>query len=235
MTRRSVFADKLREFAFVWGDDDVFRHAGQWRARFPRVFQRSSDAATLVRSPLYLEIGCNNADFLARVAMKHPQIDFVGVDWKARPLYLGAQHIAEQSLANIALLRARAQELDRVFAPGELDEIWLFHPDPFDSDKDRPMRLMSPSFLHAVSRVLRPGGRFVLKTDHREYFEATRTLLAAVEERFVTEVESADLWTDAAAQRHAAGLALSGETTLFEQRFIRRHQPIHFISVQARA
>lgn len=245
MIRRSVFADKLSEFPFVFGDEGVTSQRGRWRdyfaTRTDNRVEEGSDrspqtSSSFIPDPssLLLEIGCYNAAFLARIAASHPNKNFIGLDWKARPLYLGAQGIAEQKLSNLALLRARAQELTTIFADGELDQIWLFHPDPFDNDRERPMRLMSQTFLLNVHRLLRAGGQFILKTDHLEYFETAIGLIQTDElsAHFHTELLSRDLWNDAAALTATRSFAFSGEKTFFETRFLRRKQPIYYLQIK---
>lgn len=252
MKRRSVFADKLTEFeSFVLGDAAVTTQRGRWHQYFrsrragPAPLAgdvgaggtRNEDGEAGSSSnlhPLLLEIGCFDARFLAHIAVRHPDRNFIGLDWKARPLYLGAREIVKQDLRNLALLRGRAQDLASIFADGELDEVWLLHPEPCDREKERANRLMSEPFLMNVHRLLRRGGRLILKTDHREYFDSTLGLLREPSHagQFVVEVESSDFWNDPAAQCTTADLCLSGERTFYEARFIRRKLPICYLQIR---
>jgi tRNA (guanine-N7-)-methyltransferase len=259
MKRRSVFADKLKEFeSFAFGDESTTSHRGNWRSHFRerkdnspplaggvggggerkdeglRIKDESISSFIPHPSSLLLEIGCYDAQFLARIAAKHPNTNFIGLDWKARPLYLGAQQIADQQLSNLSLLRARAQDLTAIFADGELDEIWLLHPEPCDRENERANRLMSEPFLFDVHRLLSRGGRLVLKTDHREYFESTLALSRspAIAKRFAIEFDSSDFWNDADLQRATPHLRLAGERTFYESRFVRKKQPIYFVTMR---
>src|SRR3954466_14034596 len=94
--RRSVFAGKLRDYAdFAFDDDAAFAHRGRW-ADF---FRERIGAAFGGR--VTFEIGCADADFLARVAAKHPDTAFVGLDWKYRTLHDGAARAADLGLRNV--------------------------------------------------------------------------------------------------------------------------------------
>lgn len=164
--RRSVFADRLSEHAaFAAGDDAVFARRGRWadyfRERIGEIFG----------GQIVLEIGCFDGDLLCRMAAKHPAMAFIGLDWKAKSIFDAAERVAAQGLRNVALLRCRGQEIGRIFAPGELDEILLFHPDPCATPAERQNRLFSPPFLIAAHDVLRDAtSTLTLKTDHPGYY-----------------------------------------------------------------
>src|SRR5689334_20200349 len=106
------------------GGHRIYLRRGQWRRHFE---QRVREA---FNGKVILEVGCADAAFLSDVAAKHPTAAFVGLDWKFKSLLTGAQRIATADLKNVALLRGRAQDLLKIFAPGEVDEIWVFHPEP---------------------------------------------------------------------------------------------------------
>jgi len=44
-------------------------------------------------------------------------------------------------------------------------------PDPWPKLRHNRRRLLQGEFLHAVRRVLVPGGEFLFMTDHEEYFQ----------------------------------------------------------------
>ena len=159
--RRSAFADRLLEFPdFVFSDGREFLHRGRWREFFAARIGDSSDGRVI------FEIGCNDAGLLAAVAAKYPTTAFIGIDWKARALHAAAERVAAAELRNVALLHGRAQDIRRLFADGELDEVWVFHPEPLDNPRELPNRLIAEPFLIDVHHTLRDGGPLVLKTDH---------------------------------------------------------------------
>ena len=122
---RSAYANKLRDFPdFTFPDGDAFIRRGQWRSFFQERIGPTFD------NRIILELGCADASLLTTVAAKHPTTAFIGLDWKCKPLYDGATRITTLNLSNIALLRSRAQDILEIFGEREVDEIWLFHPDP---------------------------------------------------------------------------------------------------------
>jgi tRNA (guanine-N7-)-methyltransferase len=47
--------------------------------------------------------------------------------------------------------------LDRFFAEGEVEEIWIVHPDPRPKGADARRRLTHPRFLAMYEQILIPG------------------------------------------------------------------------------
>ena len=170
---RTELAGRLRAFhGMVFVDDEAHLHRGRWRDLFRgRLGDRFGGR-------IIFEIGCSDADFLARIAMKHPQVGFIGLDWKYKSLHAGAERIVQSGLSNVILLRGRAQDIGAIFAAGELDEVWLFHPDPCDKPRELRNRLISERFLLDVHPVLKPASsRLCLKTDHVGYYQWVLALL----------------------------------------------------------
>jgi tRNA G46 methylase TrmB len=177
--RRNAYADRLNdEFGdFAFGDDAVFARPGRWREFFhERIGRGFADRVVF-------EIGCADASLLARVAAKYSATAFVGLDWKPRTIYDAAARVAASRLHNVALLRGRAQDVRQIFGDGELDEVWLFHPDPCDKPDELRNRLLSEPFLLDVHAVMRRGASaaLCLKTDHPGYYQWTLSLLGMPE------------------------------------------------------
>jgi tRNA G46 methylase TrmB len=166
-TRRSIYADKLRDFPeFAFGDDAALQHRGTWRDFFRRRIGPTFNGRVV------FEVGCADAAFLGRIATKYPGTGFVGLDWKCKALYDAARRVASLDVRNIGLLRGRGQDVAKFFGDNELDEVWVFHPDPCDRDVELKNRLIAEPFLTDVHRVLRDEDSVVaLKTDHPGYYQ----------------------------------------------------------------
>lgn len=63
----------------------------------------------------------------------------------------------EKSLNNAGFLRTIIHHLDRFFAPGEVEEIWIVHPDPRPKKADARRRLTHPRFLSLYEKILIVG------------------------------------------------------------------------------
>lgn len=121
--------------------------------------------------PLILELACGKGDYTIALANDHPDQNFMGLDIKGARIWRGARTAIEANMSNVAFLRTRIEFIDRFFAPGEVDEIWITFPDPFIKKPTR--RLTSPSFLDRYRTFLKPGGIVHLKTDSWLLYEYT--------------------------------------------------------------
>ena len=229
--RRSVFADRLLEFPdFVFSDGRETAHRGRWHDFFG-VRTGASFGGRII-----FEIGCNAATLLVSVAAAHPATAFVGIDWKCRALHTAAVGVAATGVRNVALLHGRGQDVRRYFADGELDEVWVFHPDPCDKPQELPNRLIAEPFLLDVHAVLRPTAESVLivKTDHRAYYESSLALAGrdVIQRHYALSANSADFWKDDAILRHVARRAFAGHVTPYEERFRKKRKPIYYLELR---
>jgi tRNA G46 methylase TrmB len=227
--RRSVYADKLLAFPeFVFSDGGQLSRRDAWDAFFAARLGPTFDGRVI------FEVGCNDAALLARVAARHPTTAFIGVDWKCRALHTAAERVSAEGLRNIALLHGRAQDVQRIFAEREIDEVWIFHPEPCDKPRELANRLISEPFLSGVHGVLRDGGSLVLKTDHLAYYQGSLDDGQALADQFDLVASSADFWNDAPLQRAIAGRGFAGESSAFEDRYRRKHRPIYYLEWRKR-
>jgi tRNA (guanine-N7-)-methyltransferase len=127
------------------------------------------------QNPIVLELACGKGDYTIALGRLHPEYNFIGVDIKGARIWRGARTALETNLNNVAFLRTRIEFIDRFFAPGEISEIWITFPDPFEGKDSR--RLTSPGFLERYRRLLKPDGLVHLKTDSRLLYEYSLNVL----------------------------------------------------------
>lgn len=125
--------------------------------------------------PIVLELGCGKGDYTIALALRHPEINYIGIDIKGARLWKGAKYATENSLPNVAFLRTRIEFIEAFFGPEEVSEIWLTFSDPQLRGSENS-RLSSPLFLERYRKFLRPGGIIHLKTDSRYLYEYTQAV-----------------------------------------------------------
>lgn len=257
--RQAECVRRLGEFpqqAFLDADAAALR--GRWRDHFiPRI-------GPLFDGRLVVEIGCADGSLLTRVAAKHPRTGFVGLDWKYGDILRAAERVDAAGLTNVALVRGRAQAIRSLFADGEADEIWVFHPDPCATPTERPNRLIAEPFLLNAAAVLRGAGSTLsLKTDHAGYYQSTLALLGQPAPDWSTLVPrvrlrdledpsklpapsdvvaramevvftATDFTGDRDARARVETRAFAGEQTTYEAKFAAKRRPIFFIELRRR-
>ena len=102
-------------------------------------------------NPIVLELGCGRGEYTVALARRFPQKNFIGVDIKGARMWTGATDALESGLTNVGFLRTNIEIIDRLFAAGEVSEIWLTFPDP--GYRSFPSRRSSCSCW----RLQRPG------------------------------------------------------------------------------
>lgn len=129
-------------------------------------------------APLHLEIGCGNGFFLSGLAERHPEINFLGIEIRYKRTVLTAKKLDGVGVSNARILRYHAAFLDDILPPGSLDAVYVNHPDPWPKERHEKNRLISRWFLEDLCSLLRPGGVFRLKSDHRPNVDRVAQLLS---------------------------------------------------------
>jgi tRNA (guanine-N7-)-methyltransferase len=122
-------------------------------------------------NPIVLELGCGKGEYAVGLAKKYPDRNFIGVDIKGSRMYVGAKECLDQGIENVAFLRTKVDFIDRLFAEGEVDEIWLTFSDPQPNKPNK--RLTSKIFVDRYRKILKERGKVHLKTDSDVLFEST--------------------------------------------------------------
>ena len=132
-----------------------------------------------------LEIGFGRGEFLLAMAERSPEVDFVGIEISFKRTLKMARKVARAKLANVRLLEANAQIVfGQLFRPRSLSEIWLNFSDPWPKARHAHRRVIQPSFVAAVARVLDTGGILHVATDDVRYAHQIGEVLAAEEALF---------------------------------------------------
>ena len=129
--------------------------------------------------PFELEIGCGKGGFLLARARARPDVRLLGIEWANKFFKFAADRMARWGLTNVRVMRTDA----KVFVmnhlpPASVNTLHLYHPDPWPKKRHHKRRLVQDDFVLAVARVLVPGGRWLIQTDHAEYFEHIQSVVS---------------------------------------------------------
>ena len=120
---------------------------------------------------IYIEIGMGKGRFIHTMAKEHPDINFVGIEKYSSVLLRAIQKMEEEELPNLKFIRMDAEDIAKVFGPGEVDRIYLNFSDPWPKDRHAKRRLPSREFLGRYDVILKREGRLEFKTDNRDLFD----------------------------------------------------------------
>ena len=96
-------------------------------------------------NPIYLEIGMGKGKFLIENALKHPNINYIGIERFDSVVAKAIKKIPED-IPNLKIIRMNALDIDKVFS-NEIDLIYLNFSDPWPKKRWSDRRLTSKVFL----------------------------------------------------------------------------------------
>lgn len=145
-------------------------------------------------APRVLDLGCGNGRYLLGSALARPGHDHLGVDLVEPAVAHASRRASERGLSNVRYAWGDALVffMQRIEA-GTVDELHVYHPQPYYEVEEREKRMLTPAFLARAWHVLRPGGQLVLQTDNPYYW---RFLLSVVP-RFFRFAERGAPWPEA--------------------------------------
>lgn len=180
-----------------------------WKGRWQEVFGR--------QAPLHIEIGMGKGQFLTALAAEHPDINYIGIEKFSSVLVRAVQKQNELELPNLRLIRMDADSITDVFAPGEVDRIYLNFSDPWPKERHAKRRLTSVEFLRRYENILAKDGHVEFKTDNQPLFEFS--LEAAEEAGWKLLAVTREL-------HHDTALNKGNIMTEYEERFSAQGNPI---------
>lgn len=139
-------------------DPDRFR--GRWR-------EALMPAAEEVR----VELGCGKGRFTVETARRLPDILFIAIERVADAMVMAMERAVAMELKNVFFVSADAVRVTELFAPGEIDCVYINFCDPWPSNGHAKRRLTHRAFLVRYGQILKSGGRVEFKTDNRPLFD----------------------------------------------------------------
>ncbi|WP_021168147.1 tRNA (guanine-N(7)-)-methyltransferase [Sporomusa ovata DSM 2662] len=122
--------------------------------------------------PLHVELGTGKGRFITGMAKQYQDlVNFTGIEAKEEIVYSAAQKVCEQELTNVQLLVFDVNDILKIFAPGEIEKLYINFCDPWPKNRHAKRRLTHVNFLNKYRTVLKPGGQLWFKTDNRPLFE----------------------------------------------------------------
>lgn len=191
-----------------------FEMRGKWREEF---FKNDN--------PIVLELGCGRGEYTVGLGRMYPDKNFIGVDIKGARMWTGATDSLREGMTNVAFLRTNIEIIDRFFAEGEVDEIWITFPDP--QMKKATKRLTSTWFLRRYASFLKTDGIIHLKTDSNFLYTYTDALVKV--NNLPVEINTRDLYGEAKNCQLSTANCQLEIRTYYEQQWLDRGLNIKYL------
>lgn len=141
-------------------------------------------------NPVELEIGIGKGRFMAAAAQTFPDRNYLGVEYARKYLRMADDRIQKRPINNAFVVNTEAMGFmaDHI-ASATLAAVHLYFPDPWPKKRHNKRRIFTQAFIEEVHRMLVPGGKLLIATDHADYWEwmqdvlKVQTLLEETEDR----------------------------------------------------
>nr|WP_106789287.1 tRNA (guanosine(46)-N7)-methyltransferase TrmB [Massilistercora timonensis] len=195
----------------------VLKDPEQFRGAFRQTVFQNTD-------PLHIEIGMGKGQFLLTLALQNPSVNYIGIERYSSVLLRPVEKLASMQAAgeavpsNLRFICMDAADISQVFAPGEVDRIYLNFSDPWPKARHARRRLTSLEYLARYDEILSPNGQVEFKTDNRALFDFS-----------LEQIEASPVWTLAARTfdlHHDPLLNQGNIMTEYEEKFSSMDHPI---------
>ena len=174
--------------------------------------------------PIHIEVGMGKGRFITELAMKNPNINYIGIEKYSSVLVRALEKLdawnetGKSPVKNLVFIRMNAEEICNVFAQNEVDRIYLNFSDPWPKDRHAKRRLTSKEFFRRYDQFLIPEGRVEFKTDNDDLFAFS------LEEIPLAGWKITEFTHDL---HHDAKMMEGNIMTEYEERFSSMGNPIH--------
>lgn len=122
------------------------------------------------KQPVKVEYCSGNGAWVAEQAQREPDVNWVAVEKRFMRVRKIRSKIDNHALSNLFTVCGEALDATtRYFAPLSVEEVYVNFPDPWPKKRQAKYRLIQTPFVQAVATILKPGGKFILVTDHEAY------------------------------------------------------------------
>ena len=128
---------------------------------------------------LWVEVGCGKGKFTAETAQANPDVLLVAVERCREAMVVAMEKAQAMGLHNVFFIDMDVANMEEIFAPGEIDRLFINFPDPWPRKKNAKRRLTYRTFLEKYCHVVRENGEIHFKTDNAPLFEFSLEEFAA--------------------------------------------------------
>ena len=195
--------------------DPRMEACGAYRIMEPATYQGKWRELMPGCKELWVEVGCGKGKFTAETAAANPDVLLIAVERCREAMVVAMEKAQGMGLKNVFYIDMDVAKIEEIFAPGEMDRLFINFPDPWPRKKNAKRRLTHRGFLDKYCRTVREGGEIHFKTDNAPLFEFS------VEEFAACGLQVNNLTRDL----HANGIV--GIMTGYEEKFYGLGTPIN--------
>lgn len=129
--------------------------------------------------PIYLEYCSGNGCWVAEQAQKHSHVNWVAVEMKWMRVKKIWAKIKNFSLSNLIVVNGEGHATtENYFPDNSVATIYINFPDPWPKRRHEQNRLIQPTFVAQLARILQEKGSVIFVTDDESYSQWTVDIFA---------------------------------------------------------
>ncbi len=145
----------------------------KWKGKWKKHFENP-------KNPFMLELGCGKGQFIAKLAIENPNINYLAIDLVDAMLGLAKRNIEESYQEanlepnNVLITRFDIERINLILDKKDLVErIYINFCNPWPRGKHRKKRLTHSRQLQKYKEFLKPNAEIYFKTDDDGLFESS--------------------------------------------------------------
>ena len=123
--------------------------------------------------PYYLEIGSGKGQFLLNMAINNPDKFFIGVERNLTCAGFTAKKLVDNKIDNAKIMWENADRILLELKDDSIESIFLNFSDPWPKKRHAKRRLTAQQYLDSYYRVIKKGGKVIIKTDQKDLYDFT--------------------------------------------------------------
>ena len=150
-------------------EDNPEKWKGKWKEHFIKT-----------NNPIYLELGCGKGQFIAKMASKHTENNYIAIDLVDAMLGLAKRNIEnaykEENIEpeNVIITRFDIERINLILdGKDNIERIYINFCNPWPKGKHRKKRLTHSKQLEKYKQFLQPNSEIYFKTDDDGLFESS--------------------------------------------------------------
>lgn len=166
--KRNWTTQELEEAKFYIQEPQEYK--GKWKSVFP------------VERPIHIELGCGKGQFIAKLACRHPSINFIGIDLIDTMLGFAKRNVEQvykenqKEIDNVILTRCNIEQILTMLDENDkIERIYINFCNPWPRGKHHKKRLTHTRQLELYKTFLQKNGEIHFKTDDDNLFTDSLT------------------------------------------------------------
>lgn len=133
-------------------------HKGKWKELFGN------------SQPIHLELGCGRGRFINQLARMNTDTNYIAIDAHNELLVHVLRKANENNLNNVRITPIYIENTGGIFAPNEIEKIYINFCNPWPNKRHHKRRLTHPNFIRLYQTFLKNGSEIWFKTDDELLF-----------------------------------------------------------------